>query len=148
MAEADDGTHLKMISGAIIAVKHSNKLLLLRRSHCRIRQNQKGKERVMWEFPTGKFNAAANGSMDDTALRELKEETGLTAKRIKYLGSFIRREGEKILIGYAYAATAYTDKIKLSEEHTSYMWATKEEILRMQSVSIDTLTVLKQFKDI
>ncbi len=55
-----------------------------------------------WEFPAGHLEF---GSMKDTAKKELKEEAGLIAKKIKELGYFFLAPGHNSQLGYVFLAT-------------------------------------------
>lgn len=86
-----------------------------------------------WEFPKG--HAEENETYYQTALRELYEETSLTATDI----TIYKNNGEIVNHFYEYIngnkklrhirlflATTSKDPL-LSDEHSGYMWATREE---------------------
>ena len=111
---------MEIVYGTIIAVKLQDSLLLLRRA-------KKETDAGMWEFPTGTFEKS-DQTIYDTAVRELREETGLEAKRLHYLGDMQRRDGERLYYGYAYLAEEVAGKLKLSEEHDDYRWVSRDEL--------------------
>ncbi len=84
-----------------------------------------------WDFPKGHLE---EGETDmDAALRELKEETGISGASIidgfsEKLGYFYRREGKVVKKEVVFfLAEAKTDKVKLSLEHKGYEWLAYEE---------------------
>ena len=64
-------------------------------------------------------------SAEAAALREILEETGLTAASLRYLGSYPHEGGERLML--AYAATAEGAAQPDSSEVVSARWATLEE---------------------
>lgn len=80
----------------IVAIKEDNTIVL-------VKQYRKAIERFLLEIPAGKIEV--NEEPRETALRELKEETGITANKIEYLLEFYTSPGfsnEKI---YLFLAT-------------------------------------------
>src|SRR4030042_2225932 len=83
-----------------------------------------------WEFPKGGINP--NEKMDDTARREVKEETGLRALKIKkfdfsgkylYKKEFSDRTGIMGQTFSLYAAEVKRRKVKIDrKEHSGYKW--------------------------
>ena len=61
---------------AIVALTDDDKVVL-------IKQFRKPIEQVIWEIPAGKLEIGENPK--DCAIRELKEETGYSAKNIKLI---------------------------------------------------------------
>ena len=57
---------------------------------------------LSWEFPAGH---AEQNSPDTAAALELKEETGITAKKIELIGNFFVAPGHLTQLGYVYLAT-------------------------------------------
>jgi len=131
---------MKIEEAVILAVKKEKKFLLLRRAE----ESFKG----ILEFPMGKVEEK-NGSIEHAAWREMQEETGLYPSKLEYLGSFERKEEDKIVIFHAFLVEKFAGEINISKEHSEFCWLTKEEILKMKpskEISIDTLTVVKKFK--
>lgn len=71
--------------GAIIAAITADKKMVM------VRQFRKPVERVVLEAPAGKIDP--NEDPKETALRELREETGYTAKNIKFLTKYLPSVG-------------------------------------------------------
>lgn len=81
---------------AMIAVKDDGKVIM-------IRQFRKPIEKVIMEIPAGKIEKGEEPY--DTAVRELKEETGYTAGKIEYLTKFYPSVGYSMEALYIYLCT-------------------------------------------
>ena len=90
-----------------------------------------------WEKPKfpGLYVASAGGSAlkgeepYDAAVRELKEETGVEAEKLKKIYKYISRD--TIYYGYLCETDCDKESIILQEGETiSYLWLTKEEFLK------------------
>lgn len=71
-----------------------------------VAQYRKALERFIWEIPAGKLDA--NEDPIVTATRELKEETGITAGKMTYLGPFAPTPGYNNEIIHLYYASDLT----------------------------------------
>ncbi|MEM4282368.1 MAG: NUDIX domain-containing protein [Candidatus Woesearchaeota archaeon] len=83
-----------------------------------------------WDFSKG--NVEAGEAPEQTALREVKEETGLSIELIEgfkeKISWFYRRKGEKIFKEVTYFLGKAKDlKVKISEEAIGYVWLPFEE---------------------
>ena len=84
-----------------------------------------------WEFPKGLIEV--HEEAEETALREISEETGL--KNIEFVPNFREkisyyyRRGDQLIHKTVtfYLAEAKTEEIKLSSEHLEYAWLSYEE---------------------
>jgi len=83
----------------IAAVTKDKKLIM-------IRQFRKAAEEVLWEIPAGKIEVDEVGLLEQTARRELKEETGYTGSDFEYLGGFYGTCGYDNEIIHLYFANA------------------------------------------
>lgn len=80
---------------AVIALTEDKKIIL-------VRQYRKAADRVLLELPAGLLEV--NEEPKETALRELKEETGYTTENIEYLLEFYTSPGfstEKVYLFYS-----------------------------------------------
>ena len=64
---------------AIIAITKDKKLVM-------VKQYRKAVEDFLWEIPAGKLEV--NEEPKETAIRELREETGYEAKKLSYITEF------------------------------------------------------------
>ena len=128
---------MEVVIGSVIAVKSGGKLLLLRRAE------DEGKG--LWEFPKGTFDAA-DITIHETARRELKEETGLEATDMRYMGDMERSDERRKCVGYAYVVYGFRGEIRLSEEHDDYRWVERGEIAGYK-LDANTLLFLEMYKD-
>lgn len=84
--------------------------------------------RGYWNFPKGKLEAGERGY--DAALREVEEETGISARSLTVVRDFkmtdkyiYQREGQKFFkIVIFFLAQAAKPEIKLSWEHEGFGW--------------------------
>lgn len=85
-----------------------------------------------WEVPGGKIKP--NEDPTKASLREIQEETGLDCRIITEL-KFLELEKDGIRTHtHVYLAEAPNDKVKLSDEHSDYMWVTYGEIDNLENV--------------
>lgn len=90
-----------------------------------------------WIIPGG--HVEWGEKIEDTVIREMKEETNLDVSNIEFLGM-----QEKIFPGDFYekrhfifldfCCKANSDEIKLNEEATDYMWVKPEDALKLDLV--------------
>jgi ADP-ribose pyrophosphatase len=71
-------------AAAVVAIDGSNRV-------CVVRQYRHGIEDFMWEIPAGKLDAGEPPAI--CAVRELKEETGVTARSWTPMGVFVPAPG-------------------------------------------------------
>jgi dATP pyrophosphohydrolase len=89
----------------------------------------------LWQMVTGKIKP--NEKAFQTAIREIKEETGLVPSQVwvaptvnsfyepTRLNDRVGQEDEYICLLPVFAARVETEKVKLSAEHTDYQWVDK-----------------------
>ena len=129
---------MRIVYGTIVAVKRGEELLMLKRANGEI-------DAGLWEFPTGTFENH-DLTIHATAERELKEETGLEAIDMRYLGDIKRKDGNSMYIGYAYVVTRFGGSIALSKEHEEYRWLKRCELANYE-IDKNTLVFLQLYKD-
>lgn len=100
----DGGTSIRDIiehrGGVGVAAVTPDKKLVM------IRQFRKAAEEVLWEIPAGKVEPNETEKLEQTAVRELKEETGYSCKNLEYIGGFFGTCGyDNEIIHLFYAET-------------------------------------------
>lgn len=102
------------------------KFLLLKRSPFEKYPN-------IWQMVTGKIKE--NETAYQTAIRELKEETGLTAEEIFSVpivnSVYLSETDEVCLIPVFVCRVSEDSKIKISSEHNEFKWATPSEAIEL-----------------
>ena len=112
-----------------------DKLLLVKRS-----DKARG-EHHYWELPGGRMEFGE--SPEEALLRELAEETGLSAKILCPLQTWnFFREEETQIVGITFLCKAATSKVRLSDEHEAFAWVHLDEISQYNIVP----TVLEDLK--
>jgi len=82
-------------AAAVVAIDSSKRV-------CVVRQYRHGVQDFLWEIPAGKLDAGEPPEL--CALRELKEETGVEARRWSSLGTYIPAPGIFTEVIYLYLA--------------------------------------------
>jgi 8-oxo-dGTP diphosphatase len=103
-------------------VNEKNELLLIKR-----RDNDPNAAGA-WEIPGGRLDLGENPF--DGLKRETKEETGIDIEILNSLNvqHFTRDDGQRITM-LIFLCKPLSNSIKLSEEHTKYIWANLDEAL-------------------
>lgn len=103
-----------------------------------------------WNFAKGKIESEEKSF--DAALREAKEETGLTRASLSFARNFKtyekyafwRGRGKVYKIVIFYLAETSRREIRLSDEHEGYGWFTYREAYRILARHKDSQLVLKR----
>jgi len=130
--------------GAIIFIKDNEKIKYLLLFRAPFQQYK-----ALWDFPRG--NVEENETEKQTAIREIKEETGL--KEFNFLDFkeaihfFYRRDNDLVSknVTFFLAETAQ-EEVKISEEHNEFKWATFEEATTLLKKK-DSKSVLTKAND-
>jgi ADP-ribose pyrophosphatase len=103
-----------------------------------------------WEFPMGH---AENLGINEAALAELQQETGLIAKKIEEIGTFHPAPSHLTQVGHIFVATEYESgekELEPSEIGMQDKWVTLSELKKMIKDGTikdgPTLTSLKFFE--
>lgn len=114
-------------TGAIIENTKTGKIILLKRSE------KKDFSPDIWEYPTGRMYQFE--TPEEGLRREILEETGLKVEIVKLIGTYHIFRGEQIaeneLVGIMYWCQTNNEQVKISEEHSDYLWVTAQEALQM-----------------
>lgn len=120
-------------------INDSLKYLLLKRGENEIYPG-------LWQMVTGKIKEGEKAY--ETALREMKEETGLVPLRFwtaPKVNQFYQAERDAVFIVPVFAAEVSTDEVKICKEHCEYKWVSPEQARELfpweeQKKAIDIIT--------
>jgi len=104
---------------AVAIARHKNKYLVLKRN------SNKNHAPNEWEFCGGSLEGKEHG--EEAALREMKEETGLSGEIIKTGKVLENINGDDRLIVIPFIVEVFDETVIISEEHTEYKWCELEE---------------------
>ncbi len=107
----------------------------------------KRKDNGYWELPGG--NVEYGEHPEQTARRELKEETNLVAKSCKLLGigSVVRPDKvHQVSILYDCSVESYEVKLPM-EEHTAFEWIRLDELEKLEGISSSLQSLLEVLKN-
>ena len=86
----------------------------------------------VWQMVTGSIRD--NEKAYETAIREIKEETSLEIEKfwvVPNINSFYSYEKDRIVMVPVFAALVNNGDVKISDEHSEFMWVTKEKAKTM-----------------
>lgn len=105
-----------------IAVEKNGKFLLLKRA-------SQDRYPNLWEMPGGRIEEGE--TEEECARRELFEETGLRISSMRFVRRVKRNSDHETLeVNYFYVMVS-NGKIKLSGEHSDFIWLAKGQMARM-----------------
>lgn len=133
---------MKEVDNVVIAIENNEKYLILKRS-------KKETKPGIWEFPAGKMER--NEKPMEAAIRELKEETNISAnkKNLKFVGLTYRPRKNDIVKSHLFLSEidgATLKKIKLSGEHDNYKIASKMTIREHKDIGFETIRCLNKIE--
>ena len=84
-----------------------------------------------WSFPGG--HVECGESIFDCAVREVKEETGLDVKNLKYCGivHWINRENDERYLCFMYKATEFDGELIAENDEGEQFWFEVDKLLTM-----------------
>jgi len=100
----------------------------------------------LWQMVTGSIDD--NEKAYQTAIREIKEETGLTPVKfwvVPNVNSFYSPKQDEVCMVPVFAALVADDSnVNISEEHSEYKWVSKDDAIKLlawpgQRNSIETI---------
>lgn len=113
---------------------HENKLLILR----------KATSEGLWDFPGGRIEFAE--APEETLKREVVEETSLKIDLLYPISTWSYLKDETtFLIGIIFLCQANSFDVKLSSEHSQYVWIDFEDIEKY-NIAPSYLKDLKKYK--
>lgn len=104
----------------------------------------------IWQMITGTIESHEHTK--DTLVRELKEETGLSAGKfysIPRINTFYLAISDKICMSPVFLSIVENENIEISDEHTEYKWATFEEACDLihWPNQVESLEIIKKYLD-
>lgn len=111
-----------------------------------LKRSEKEKYPNIWQMVTGSIDE--NEKAFQTALREIKEETGLTPERfwiVPQVNSFYSHEKDEICFVPVFAALVNErSDVAISSEHSEFLWLDKENSKKLlawkgQRTAVDTI---------
>ena len=105
-------------------IQNGYKFLMLKRAKTKIYEH-------LWQGVAGKIEKGETAWL--AAVRELKEETGLTPKRMfiaDHVSTFYEENGDLINLVPVFGIETETKRITLSSEHSEYKWMDFEDAER------------------
>lgn len=79
-----------------------------------------GVKEDLWELPGGRMEYGETA--EETLMREISEETGVTVKPIKLLDTWNLVKSEYQITGIIYLCILEKGKVRLSDEHDAFKW--------------------------
>jgi 8-oxo-dGTP diphosphatase len=106
-------THRVAVTAYVI---HENKFLMLKRNH----------DPKVWGPPGGRLHP--DEDPEQGLRREIREECGLEIGILGVAGTWFGAIGPHHYLSIDYLAHSETENVKLSHEHSEYMWSTMHDL--------------------
>lgn len=116
---------IKFLQKAVVFHPTESKILALKRTM------QEHSRPGKWDLVGGNVHYGENH--EESLRREIREESGLEVAELKPLRVFSQMMNDIYHLFIGYKATALSDQVVISEEHTEYKWVTPEEFLDLES---------------
>jgi mutator protein MutT len=117
---------MKTYAVAVGVVKFREKILILKR------KKSKKFFPSLWEFPGGFIKEKE--LVEETVLREVREETGLKGKITKSGKVFETKGNKRRWVVFPFLISVRSNKVKISREHSEYKWIKPKEIDKFKTV--------------
>jgi len=102
----------------------------------------------VWEFPGGKIELGENPK--ETAVREIKEETGLKVKNegLITIDSHVTPQ-KRHHVWFHYKCKVLSGSIKIGDkDHTEYRWFTLCEVKKLPNLALSVKHILPELKKV
>ena len=121
-------------------IKNSDGEILIVKRHPKSRTDPE-----MWELPGGKVEQGENFA--DALVREIKEETDLDVEVGDFCEAFQNDYSHKRTVQLMMYLEDAKGNVKISEEHTGFMWASLEKIKTLEiSTSLEKLLKKRNYE--
>lgn len=116
MSEETPASERAPIAAAVIA--HDRRVLLVKR---RVKEGS-----LSWQFPAGQVEPGE--SAGEAAVREAREETGLTVTESKVLGERVHPNTRRTMVYVACELLDGNARVADDEELDEFVWSTKQDL--------------------
>ena len=133
--------YLEMIEGVSILPFHGENIITLKEYRYPIR---------LWQTELQGGLIDPGETAEQAAVRELKEETGLTIDVVKPAYTFTKIRKDYQTVGIGYLASTDDDHVSISFEHTDYKWCPIDELkdYLCDEIYQDIINTLKEYTSI